>query len=73
MRTCTGMIIIKVRFVFLWVFFFGVWRRLSAYEESGEGGRPMIRAVALTSAGCCDSFNECLIVRSSTPTPMKLM
>ena len=24
----------------------------------------MIRAVVLTSAGCCDSFNECLIVRS---------
>ena len=39
----------------------------------GGGGRPMIRAVVLTSAGCCDSFNECLIVRSSTPTPMKLM
>ena len=25
MRTCTGMIIIKVRFVFLWVFFWCVW------------------------------------------------
>ena len=39
----------------------------------GGGGRPMIRAVVLMIAGCCDSFNACLMVRSSTPTPMKLM